>query len=732
MGKGKACLSELEQPVAVLRGVGPERAALLARLEVRTLGDLVLHRPRRYEDRRQLDSIAALKLHEAGTTHGRIVAQGVKSWRQRRKSVFEFVIEDGTGRLHCRWWNLPYMENYFHVGDEVLVFGRVRSLKPPTMDHPETETIEGGEERSLHMQRIVPVYPLTEGLTQRWLRGLIWRALASCGCGISGFGSAPPVLSPAPDGGKGVSLCGAGEGRSARLTGSTCIEPPSGTPLPERWPGLDLSDLPTRAEAIRQLHFPDEMEDAAAARRRLALDELIELQLAIQKRRRRLHEHAGAVPCGGDNRLMKPFLAGLGFELTQAQTRVLRDIRRDLAGAHPMRRLLQGDVGSGKTVVAACAALMTLESGHSVALMAPTEILAEQHAQTMAGWFGPLGLRVAIQTGSQKVLLASVGRAVSLPSAVVSGTNPSADPEADSSRPVLTVGTHALLEAGFVPESLGLVIIDEQHKFGVAQRERLVRKGQYPHLLVMTATPIPRTLGLTLYGDLDLSVIDQLPAGRGRVRTHVRPVSSLPKVWDFVRQKLASGRQAYVVCPRIEEDEGQTGLKAVGDEFARLCALFAPRAVGLLHGQLPSELKDAVMEGFRVGRIAMLVATSVIEVGVDVPNATVMVIENAESYGLAQLHQLRGRIGRGREESHCILIAAARTEEARNRLRVLEQTSDGFRIAETDLRLRGPGEFLGQAQSGLPSFRFVDLTCDLDLVERARGLAVGFVEAGAG
>jgi ATP-dependent DNA helicase RecG len=691
----------LEAPVTVLRGVGEERAALLGRIEVRTVGDLLLCRPRRYEDRRQLASIAALKLHEAATTLGRIVAQGVKYWKQRQKSAFEFVLEDGTGRLHCRWWNLPYLENQFRVGDEVMVFGKVRSLKPSTMDHPETEIIEGGEERLLHVQRIVPIYSLTEGLTQRWLRGLIWRTLGQ------------PAFA-----------------------------------LPEPWPGLALADLPTRTVAVRQMHFPDDSEAAAIARCRLALDELIGFQLALQRRRRRLRENARAHPCGGDNRLMRPFLARLGFKLTEAQTCVLRELRHDLAGAAPMRRLLQGDVGSGKTVVAACAALMALESGFNAALMAPTEILAEQHGRTFVRWFGPLGLGVALQTGSQKKLLVPPGtsRATGFPPGPVAEDPASDRPAGNGSPtavqqkdktdvpgvpgnsagtggPTITLGTHALVEAGFAPENLGLVIIDEQHKFGVAQREQLVRKGRYPHLLVMTATPIPRTLGLTLYGDLDVSVIDQAPAGRGRVRTHIRPAVSLPKVWDFVRQRLVEGRQAYVVYPRVEESDVQSGMKAVRDEFARLEALFAPHAVGLLHGRLPAEQKERVMDAFRAGRVAVLVATSVIEVGVDVPNATVMVIENAESYGLAQLHQLRGRIGRGAEDAHCILIAAARTDEARKRLEILEETNDGFRIAETDLRLRGPGEFLGQAQSGLPSFRFADLTQDLALVERARVLA---------
>jgi ATP-dependent DNA helicase RecG len=583
--------------------------------------------------------------------------------------VFELVLDDGTGRLRCRWWNMPYVQNYFEQGDELLVCGKLKSFRPRTMDHPETERLDAGEENAIHLNRLVPIYPLTEGLTQRWLRTLIWRALEE------------HIIS-----------------------------------VTEPWPAGCLTDLPGRADAIRALHFPETIEAAGRARERLALDELIPLQLEIQRRRLHLQAHAHAVSCSGDNRLIRPFLKGLGFHLIDAQTRVLREIRSDLSSTQPMRRLLQGDVGSGKTAVAACAALMTIESGWDAVLMVPTEILASQHYQTFQRWFNPLGIAVHLQTSSRKTLR------------VTEPVNPPPPGNAIGNKKdalplgMLVIGTHALIESAFTLDRLGLVIIDEQHKFGVAQRERLVRKGRYPHLLVMTATPIPRTLGLTLYGDLDLSIIDALPPGRGRVRTHVRPSDRLPKVWTFVLEQLAAGRQVYVVYPRIEEN-GADSLKAVTAEHRRLCRELAPHRVGLLHGQLSSDEKETVMEAFRTGATGVLVATSVIEVGVDVPNATVMVIENAEQFGLAQLHQLRGRIGRGAHESHCILVADVKTPEARRRLAVLEQTHDGFLIAEEDLLLRGPGELLGRDQSGLPSFRFADLARDLPLVERARGLA---------
>jgi ATP-dependent DNA helicase RecG len=652
----------LALPLLDLRGVGSERAAQLARLDLFTVQDLLLHRPRRYEDRRHFRSIAELVVDEAATTRGRVVAAGLKRFRGGHRSVFEIILEDGTARLHCRWWNLPFMQNYFAVGDEVFVFGKLKSLKPRTIDHPETEVIESGEESLIHINRIAPIYPLTEGLPQRWLRSLLWRTLNQFEDGIA-----------------------------------------------EPWPKLDLKNFPGRANALRMVHFPEELDDIELGRRRLALDEFITLQRDIRARRKRFETRSRALPCAGTNLLIKPFLAQLGFSLTPAQTRVLRELRHDLGGAHPMRRLLQGDVGSGKTVVAACAALMALESSYNVALMAPTEILAGQHFQTFSRWFKPLGIDVRVQTGSRK-----------------SGDEKSDLPLSNKSpirRPTLTIGTHALIESDFALERLGLVIIDEQHKFGVTQREQLLRKGTYPHLLVMTATPIPRTLGLTLYGELDVSVIDELPPGRGRIKTFVRLSDKLPKVWEFLREKLVSGRQAYIVYSRVEEP-GVNGLKAVTKEFENLKKLLAPHSVGLLHGRLSGVEKERVMAGFRANTIKVLLATPLIEVGVDVPNATVMLIENAEQFGLAQLHQLRGRIGRGAHDSYCILVAAAKNEEARQRLQVLEETGDGFRIAEADLKLRGPGELLGQQQSGLPQFRFGNLAEDLELIKLARDFAV--------
>ncbi len=683
----------LDSPLTVLRGVGSDRVALLHRLGLRTIRELLLHAPRTYEDRRRFCPIRDVELGGNATVRGRVVSLGVNRFRSG-KSVFLLIVDDGSARLHCRWWNLPFLERLFAVGDDLLVFGRVHSIRPRTMDHPETEKVQLGDEENVHLNRLVPVYPLTQGLTQRVLRSLTWQA-------VERFAGLWPEPRP--------------ELALHQLTVRPAVGPGSRQLL------LEAHPLPRAAEALRQVHFPEKPWEADLGRQRLALDELVELQLAIQRRRRRLEANAQALPCAGDNRLMRPFLTRLGFPLTGAQQRVLRELRADLGGSVPMRRLLQGDVGSGKTLVAAAVALMTLESGFEVAVMAPTEILAEQLFQNFRRWMGPLGVGVHLRTGSRKTEVREEGLLNR-----VTGIS--------EHQPVLTVGTHALLQSGFVPERLGLVIIDEQHKFGVTQREALVRKGRYPHLLIMTATPIPRTLGLTLYGDLDVSVLDELPGGRKRIRTYVRTRAALPKVWKFVRTQLEAGRQAYVIYPRVAESE-HDDVKAVTGEFHRVQQEVAPFRVGLLHGQLRADVKEAAMNDFRSGILHVLVATTVLEVGVDVPNATVMVIEDAGQFGLAQLHQLRGRIGRGSEESHCIVIADDRTPDADARLKVLAETSDGFAIAEADLELRGPGELVGQQQSGIPNLNFGDLRRDRVLVELARevvsrGLKAGMV-AGA-
>ena len=658
----------LRRPVSAVWGVGEERARLLARLDIFTVEDLLLHKPRRYEDRRKFLPIRDLKLKEAATVRGKIIASGVKRFRNSSRSMFECVFDDGTAHLHCRWWQAQaWMPDWYAVGREFLIFGKPDSLKPRNMDHPETEYCEPGDDEFIHVNRIVPIHPLTEGLTARVMRTLIWRALEQF---------------------------------------EKDIEEPAFK--------LDLKQFPARANSIRMIHFPNELTDVEFARQRLALDEFVVLQMQIQSRRKKFEAIAKALPCAGDNRLMKPFLAQLGFKLTDAQASVLREIRADMGGKHPMRRLLQGDVGSGKTAVAACSALMAIESGFNVALMAPTEILAEQHFRNFTKWFEPLGIKVEMQTGSRKTF-----QSPAIPAQRVARGKPS---NFNLQPSTLFIGTHALFTAGFDLPMLGLVIIDEQHKFGVAQRETLVRKGNFPHLLVMTATPIPRTLGLTLYGDLDVSVIDELPGGRGAIKTFVRTTEKLPKVFDFIREKISAGRQAYIVYPRVEAVDADKDIKAVKKEYENVQRALTSFKIGLLHGRIKPAEKESVMAEFRANKIQALVATSLIEVGVDVPNATVMLIENAEAFGLAQLHQLRGRIGRGAHESFCILISDAKKPDSIERLKVLAETNDGFKIAEADLKLRGPGELLGQQQSGLPPLRFGELAEDLHLIRQSREL----------
>ena len=659
-------VSPLAAPVASVWGVGEERAKLLARLHIFTVEDLLLHKPRRYEDRRKFLSIRELKLDEPATVRGKIIAAGLKRFRGGSRTMFECVFDDGTARLHCRWWQAQaWMPDWYTVGREFLIYGKLDDEKKPRVfTHPETELVEAGDDEFVHVNRIVPVHPLTEGLTARVMRSLIWRALEKHENEI-----AEPDIK------------------------------------------LDLKQFPARANAVRMIHFPNELTDVEFARQRLALDEFVALQFQIQSRRKKFEALSKALPCGGDNRLMKPFLAQLGFKLTAAQASVLKEIRADMGGAHPMRRLLQGDVGSGKTAVAACSALMAIESSFNVALMAPTEILAEQHFRNFSKWFEPLGIKIELQTGSRKTFESAT---TNVPRGKLANFNRQPS--------TLFIGTHALFTAGFDLPMLGLVIIDEQHKFGVAQRETLVRKGNYPHLLVMTATPIPRTLGLTLYGDLDVSVIDELPGGRGTIKTFVRTTEKLPKVFDFIREKISAGRQAYIVYPRVDVADTDKDIKAVTKEFANVEKALTGFKVGLLHGRIKPAEKEKVMTAFRANEIKALVATSLIEVGVDVPNATVMLIENAEHFGLAQLHQLRGRIGRGAHESFCILVSDAEHREAQARLKILEETNDGFKIAEADLKLRGPGELLGREQSGALDLRFGNLAEDLNLIRQAREL----------
>ena len=528
------------------------------------------------------------------------------------------------------------------------------------MDHPEFEVIENDEEKSIHLRRITPIYPATEGLSQRMLRSIIYRLLQD--------------LDTAP------------------------IEPL----LPE-----DLKDG-DRAEAIRAIHFPESWESLTAAREHLVLSEFFAMQMLIASRRADSHARVSAAHCGrGD--LLEKFLGTLPFEMTTAQKKVIAELEQDLAAKHPMNRLLQGDVGSGKTVVAIAAILLAVEAGYQAAFMAPTQILAEQHYTVLRRWLEPLGVKLSIRTAARR-------EENFLP--LLEG-NEKAD---------VIIGTHALLYEKVSFANLGLVVIDEQHKFGVAQRARLTSREPAPDVLVMTATPIPRTITMTVYGDLDVSILDEMPRGRGKIITAVRDSSKLGEVLSFLRKQLEAGRQLYVVYPLIEESE-KLEAKAAATEYDRWRERLHPYFCELLHGRIPGPEKQEIMERFRRGETTVLISTTVIEVGVDVPNATVMLVENAERFGLAQLHQLRGRIGRGVHKSYCILLTSEPSSEAAAKLAVLEKTSDGFEVAEADWELRGPGDLLGTAQSGLPALKIGNLRRDAELMRRARRAAMSIFAA---
>ncbi len=649
----------LETPLSDLDWVGLNRARLLGRLHVVTWRDLLEHYPRRYEDRTQFEQFPSGGMDRAVCLRG--IVQRVSARYFGRRRIIEVTVADYSAgalssRLVCRWFNQFYVQKLLAEGQEIIVYGRPKESKNRVyMDHPEFEVIDQEETAGIHMDRIVPVYPLAEGIRQRALRELVFTALERLRVVPDG-----PLLSAGP-------------------------------------PGFSR-------QAIQQIHFPSDWAHLEQARQSLALAELVRMQVVIEHRRRTVQSLPGEAHVQGEE-LCARFLASLPFRPTAAQTRTIREVREDMALDRPMNRLLQGDVGSGKTLVAVAAMCLAKEAGYQSAFLAPTQVLAEQHYQTLQRWLKPIGVRLVLRTGARQ-------QASFL--------------ELEGDADVL-VGTHALLYGDFF-DRLGLVVIDEQHKFGVMQRATLLARFPVPDLLVMTATPIPRTLAMTVYGDLDVSVLDEKPANRRPVITRLRSAAKVAEAGAFIRERLAAGRQAYIVYPVIEESES-LAVKAATAEFGRWQELLAPAVCGLMHGRLSSEAKEQVMRDFREKRLAALVSTSVIEVGVDVPNATVMLIENAERFGLAQLHQLRGRIGRSKYQGYCILLTDTQEPDALEKLSVLEESDDGFVIAEADLRLRGPGDLIGTEQSGLPPLRLADLVRDSDLVVRSKVIARAILDA---
>ncbi len=632
--------------------------AALAAAGYQTAAQVLDHLPKRHEDRRRFDQFPNQPGATAVCLRGTVIDTAQRHFGAGR-GFYEAVVMDGTGgvfgcgKITCRWYNMAFIHKLVAAGQEVVVFGKVKEANGRLIiDHPEFEVLreDDGAAESIHLQRIVPIYRNIAGLAQRRLREIIHLLLHEC---------APATLAAA-------------------------FEVVPGAP---------------RAEALREAHFPESPGQGQTARRRFALEEFFAIQLNVAWRRCRHQEQTGRV-LGKRTALLTAFYHSLPFDLTAAQKRSIHEIIADMREPRPMNRLLQGDVGSGKTLVAMAAMLLAVDSGCQAALMAPTQILAEQHFLTFRRWLGPLGVRVALRTGNRDA-----------------ANHLELDGEAQ-----MVIGTHALLYEDALFSDLGLVVIDEQHKFGVAQRASLIRRGLVPDVLVMTATPIPRTLTLTLYGDLDVSLLDEKPPGRGAIRTAVRVGAKQSDVTAFVKKQLARGRQAYLVYPLVEDSETLKAESAT-EAYAKWRKRLPAHAVGLIHGKLRPDEKEEVMRQFREGALQVLVATTVIEVGVDVANATLMILHHAERFGLAQLHQLRGRIGRGEHKGYCILLTDGRNPEALEKLQILEQSADGFEIAEADLRLRGPGNVLGTVQSGLSELRFADFLADTALLREARALA---------
>jgi len=671
----------LSHPVKYLRGVGPQRAALLEERGIATAGDLLGYLPFRYEDRVRFTRIAEIVPGQTHTVLAEVAdAGGTVRFARGRGPIFHVTVRDGSGVLHARFFHGAYLEGKLKPGQRLVLHGKavLDAYRPGRIEmvNPEIELVGTGDSAaadSTEVGRIVPIYEAIGKISSRMLRRVIYGLLDDLDGNL-------------PD------------------------------PLPETI--RERYGLPSRREALLYAHFPPKGENLerlnsfrSPAHVRLIFEEFFYYQLALAARRSSERRQPGIALRVRDDKIREAVKRVLPFKPTRAQKRVLGEIAADLERPLPMQRLLEGDVGSGKTIVALEAAAIVIENGYQVALMAPTEILAAQHFLSARRVFARAGYRAEL---------------------IVSGRNRAqregAAARVASGEAQFVVGTHALIEDPLRFARLGLVIVDEQHRFGVLQRKRLAEKGASPHVLVMTATPIPRTLALTLYGDLDLSVIDEMPPGRTPIETRWTSEDRLAGVWDFLRREIARGRQAYVVYPVIEESKQE--LKAATEEYERLSKnVFPNLRAGLLHGRLKNEEKDSVMEQFRRGELQILVATTVIEVGVDVPNATVMVIEHADRFGLAQLHQLRGRIGRGKEKSHCILVAPKTAAgEARERLETMVATSNGFEIAERDLKLRGTGEFFGTRQHGDAAFSFAQPLRDHELLEAARREAFALAE----
>ena len=661
----------LATPLQFLKGVGPRRAADFAHAGLATVEDLLYRFPIRYEDRSRLQTIASLKPGQHASVVGRIVHCGLRTTRRPGFKIFEALVKDASGGLRVTWLNQPFLRDVFTPGQQVVLFGPIemRGSGGLQLTNPQYEILEDDETETIHTGRIVPVYEKTGAVTPKIQRRLVHDVLQR-------------LSDDLPD------------------------------PLPE--PLRARYSFPGRYAALVAAHFPPADADletlnrfATPAQQRLIFEEAFLFQIGVMARRRAAAAEIKTTAVRVDDRIRESARRVLPFKLTSGQRTSLKEIVDDLQRPHPMNRLLQGDVGAGKTIVALLAALVAMENGLQVAFMAPTEILAEQHFLSISKLLQESRFRVALLTGST----GTAKRRAQLA-------------EVASGAVHLVVGTHALVQGDVVFNRLGLVVIDEQHRFGVLQRATLREKGWHPDVLVMTATPIPRTLALTLYGDLDTSVIRDLPPGRLPIKTVAKPESRRDDIYDLVRRELVAGRQAYVIYPLVEES-AKIDLKAATEMADHLAQdVFPEFRIGLLHGRMKADAKERVMSAFAAGQFQILVSTTVVEVGIDVPNASVMIVEHAERFGLSQLHQLRGRVGRSQHQSYCCLVyQSPLSEDARSRLKAMTETTDGFQIAERDLELRGPGDFFGTRQAGLPTFRLIDLVRDHQLLALAQGEA---------
>ncbi len=661
-----------EKSARFIRGIGPRRFEALNRLGVQTIRDLCYFFPRRYEDRSNFQPIAQIAPGNDVAIRCEVLALGVRPLKQR--SIFEMMVGDPSGVIPAVWFNQPYLKNQFKMGDQIILSGKAEQYQGRLqLSSPEYERIEEGEGDMIHTSRITPIYPLSEGLAQRSLRAAMKE--------VADHYISKEIKEFLPES------------------------------IRKKYSLMELS------KAIQTMHFPEDFETLASARKRIIFDEFFVFESILFSKIRAIQSKERATPFQNNPNFLSEFRKALPFELTKDQEKVILEILVDVTNEVPMNRLLQGEVGSGKTMVAAFFLFLAAKNNLQSVLLVPTEILAEQHFKTLSKLLTPLGISLTLLTGSVEET-ERTQIILNIKSGNIS----------------VLIGTHALLQEDVQFKNLGLVVIDEQHRFGVRQRAKLILRRPRPHLLVMTATPIPRTLGLTLYGDLDISTIRELPKGRKEIKTYWINQDKEPEVLERIRSRISeNNEQAYILFPLIEEMEysnSQTDqLSAAKQECERLRkGIFKGIPVGLVHGRLVKKERDKVMQKFYAGEIKVLVATSVIEVGVDNPNVTYMVIENAERFGLSQLHQMRGRIGRGDKEASCFLFGNPNTEEGKKRLRILTKAHDGFAIAEEDLIIRGPGDFFGTKQSGLPFFQIADLIRDSEMLVIARSEAKKLID----